>query len=189
MSEGFAFPYGMCPYCGGKLTALERPGVSEDAGIHAIRLAFEIELGGLDFYSQASRQSTDPALKELFAKLAGMEREHMETLSRRYHLTPPERSGDFRADLAAIRVGVDGNGTPPRCLRQPLRSRSAPSTSSKSSRSPRQKAPSSKSFTGSSQRKRSSMSPFWKLSSSGGNTANMECSDTQGTEAAVSTAA
>ncbi len=116
MSEGFAFPYGMCPYCGGKLKALERPGVSEEAGIHAIRLAFEIELGGLDFYSQASSQSTDPALKELFGKLAGMEREHMETLSRRYHLTPPEQSRDFRADLAAIGVGVDGRIEDPATL-------------------------------------------------------------------------
>ena len=116
VSEGFAFPYGMCPYCGGKLKALERPGVSEEAGIHAIRLAFEIELGGSDFYSQASRQSTDPVLKELFGKFAGMEREHMETLSRRYHLSIPERSCDFRADLAAVQTGVEGRIEDPATL-------------------------------------------------------------------------
>jgi homotetrameric NADPH-dependent glutamate synthase len=116
VSEGFAFPYGMCPYCGGKLKALERPGVSAEAGIHAIRLAFEIELGGLDFYSQASRQCTDPALKVLFGKLAGMEREHMETLSRRYHLASLEHSGDFRADLAEIGVGVEGRIEDPATL-------------------------------------------------------------------------
>lgn len=109
VSEGFAFPYGMCPYCGGKLKALDRQGITDEAGIHAIRLAFEIELGGLEFYIQAARQSTDPVLKELFGKFADMEREHMDTLSRRYHVNIPERRGEFRAGLAAVQAGVEGN--------------------------------------------------------------------------------
>ncbi len=116
VSEGFAFPYGMCPYCGGKLRALERPGISGQSGIHAIRAAFEIELGGLAFYSQASRQTNDPALKELFGKLAGMEHEHMETLSRRYHLGVPDPSDGFRVDLATVKAGVEGRIEDPATL-------------------------------------------------------------------------
>ncbi len=116
VSEGFAFPYGMCPYCGGRLKALERPGIGDESGIKAIRLAFEIELGGLEFYAQASRQTADPALKELFGKFAGMEREHMETLSRRYHAGIPERSSDFRIDLAAVQAGVEGTIEDPATL-------------------------------------------------------------------------
>ncbi len=108
VSEGFAFPYGMCPYCGGTLKALERAGVSDEAGIEAIRIAFEIEVGGLEFYSKASQLSTDPALKDLFGRLAGMEREHMATLSRRYHLPMPEASEGFRVDLATVRAGIEG---------------------------------------------------------------------------------
>ncbi len=108
VSEGFAFPYGMCPYCGGTLEALHREGISDEAGIQAIRAAFEIEIGGLEFYAKASAQSIDPALKELFSRLVAMEREHMETLSHRYHLAVPDRHDGFRADLAAVRAGVEG---------------------------------------------------------------------------------
>ena len=86
VSEGFAFPYGMCPYCGGALEALHRDGISDEAGLQAIRAAYEIELGGLEFYYKASQHCTDPALQDLFGKLAAMEGEHMETLSHRYHL-------------------------------------------------------------------------------------------------------
>jgi hypothetical protein len=116
VSEGFAFPYGMCPYCGGKLNALERPGITGESGIQAIRVAFEIELGGLEFYSRASSQCGDPQLSDLFGKLAGMERDHMATLSRRYHVEIPGPSDDFRADLAAVRAGVDGRIDDPATL-------------------------------------------------------------------------
>ena len=98
----------MCPYCGGAREALHRDGVSGEAGIQAIRTAFEIEIGGLEFYTKASAQAGDPALKELFGKLAGMEREHMDTLTRRYHLPLPETNDGFRVDLAAVKAGVEG---------------------------------------------------------------------------------
>ena len=39
VSEGFAFPYGMCPHCGGSLRVLERAGVSDEASLNAIRTA------------------------------------------------------------------------------------------------------------------------------------------------------
>jgi hypothetical protein len=41
----FAFPYGMCPHCGGSLKVLDRPGISDEASLNAIRIAFQIELG------------------------------------------------------------------------------------------------------------------------------------------------
>lgn len=106
VSEGFAFPYGMCPHCGGRLTALDR-GPVEDAARDAVRAAFEIELGGRDFYTQATRTTPDPALKDLFARFAAMEEEHMATLSRRYHVAVPAAASEMRVDLAALYAGID----------------------------------------------------------------------------------
>ena len=106
VSEGFAFPYGMCPACGGKLAALERGKVEDAAAQDAIRVAFEIELGGMAFYSRAARETPDPALKELFGKFAEMEKEHMATLSRRYHAEVPAPSSDFQVARAAIYAGI-----------------------------------------------------------------------------------
>jgi len=116
VSEGFAFPYGMCPHCGGKLSALDRPGVSDAAGLNAIRVAFEIELGGQAFYARAARQSSDPVLKELFGKFADMEHEHMATLSKRYHVAIPDPADGFRVDLAAVQAGVAGDIRDPATL-------------------------------------------------------------------------
>jgi glutamate synthase (NADPH/NADH) small chain len=116
VSEGFAFPYGMCPYCGGTLEALHRDGISDEAGLQAIRAAYEIELGGLEFYYKASQHCTDPALQDLFSKLAAMEGEHMETLSHRYHLPVPNRCDGFRVDLATMRAGVEGEPGDPATL-------------------------------------------------------------------------
>ena len=106
VSEGFAFPYGMCPACGGKLAALERGKVEDAAAQDAIRVAFEIELGGMAFYNRAARETPDPALKELFGKFAEMEKEHMATLSRRYHAEVPAPSADFQVERAAIYAGI-----------------------------------------------------------------------------------
>ena len=46
VSQGFAFPYGLCPHCGGKLAVLDERRVDEAAALYGIRMAFEIELGG-----------------------------------------------------------------------------------------------------------------------------------------------
>jgi rubrerythrin len=107
VSEGFAFPYGMCPYCKGKLEPFERGAVEGDAALEAVRKAFEIELGGHAFYERASRDAADPLLRELFARFAAMEREHMATLSRRYHADLPPAAADFQLDRAAIFSGVE----------------------------------------------------------------------------------
>jgi len=105
--EGFAFPYGMCPDCGGKLTLLDAREVDDAAALSAIRSAFEIELGGQAFYRRAAEESAEPVLKELFGKFAAMEHEHMETLTRRYHVDVPEPSTEFSVERAVIYAGLD----------------------------------------------------------------------------------
>jgi rubrerythrin len=107
VSEGFAFPYGMCPHCKGRLELLERGAIEGDAALDAVRKAFEIELGGHAFYARAARDAKEPALRELFSRFAAMEKEHMETLSRRYHAELPDAGEDFQLDRAAIFAGID----------------------------------------------------------------------------------
>lgn len=107
VSEGFAFPYGMCPYCKGKLEILERGPVDDGKSLDAIRAAFEIELGGQAFYQRAAGESRDPVLRELFSRFAAMEQEHIETLSRRYHANLPQPADDFQLDRTAIFAGVE----------------------------------------------------------------------------------
>ncbi len=109
VSEGFAFPYGYCPECGGTL-ALRDDDLSicgDDAALQAVRMAFEIELGGRAFYQRAAAECPDEELRALFGRFAVMEGEHMETLSRRYHVEPPAPSPDFRVALAAIFAAVE----------------------------------------------------------------------------------
>lgn len=108
ISEGFAIPYGRCPKCAGSLVQLDAPeSVSDDeSAVHAIRLAFEIELGGRNFYQRAAATTQDDELRALFTRFAVMEGEHMETLSRRYHLDVPDPSDDFRIEVAAIFADV-----------------------------------------------------------------------------------
>ena len=109
VSEGFAFPYGHCPQCGGKLTLREEEGnlCTDSASLQAVRMAFEIELGGRAFYQRAAADSDDDELRALFGRFAVMEGEHMETLSRRYHIEPPVPSPAFRVELAAVFAEVD----------------------------------------------------------------------------------
>jgi glutamate synthase (NADPH) small chain len=107
VSEGFAFPYGLCPYCKGKLELLGRGAIEGDAAVEAVRKAFEIELGGRAFYQRAARDAADPQLRDLFGRLAAMEDEHMQTLVKRYHAKLPEPAADFQIDRAAIFSGID----------------------------------------------------------------------------------
>lgn len=104
VSEGFAFPHGACPLCGGKLERIEST-AAPDAAHEAIRTAFEIELSGHAFYLCASALADDPVLTELFGRLAAMENEHIALLTRRYHVevdldagTAPSLAPDISAD-------------------------------------------------------------------------------------------
>ena len=107
VSEGFAFPYGMCPHCKGKLELLDRGTIDDDQAMTAVRKAFEIELGGRAFYERAARETPDPVLQDLFSRFAAMEAEHMQTLSKRYHAEMPPAGEEFQLDHAAIFSGVD----------------------------------------------------------------------------------
>jgi len=114
VSEGFAFPYGLCPLCGeGKLEAIEQRSIASAAEHQAIRIAFEIELGGMGFYTRAAAQAEDALPRELFEKMARMEGEHIATLSRRYHVDLPAASSEFRIDRAAIYAGIDNKPEDP----------------------------------------------------------------------------
>jgi rubrerythrin len=107
VSEGFAFPYGKCPHCGGTLEVLDPRTVDDAKALDSIRMAFEIELGGQAFYRRAATETPDPALRELFESLAEMEQEHMATLSRRYHADVPAPSPEFQVARAAIYAGIE----------------------------------------------------------------------------------
>jgi glutamate synthase (NADPH/NADH) small chain len=105
-SEGFAFPYGRCPACSGQLVPVDPTADSvPDEAMDAVRKAFEIELGGRDFYVAAAKHTSDEELHDMFQRLAEMEREHIDTLVRRYHLPPPDdASGDLHP--GALQAGA-----------------------------------------------------------------------------------
>jgi glutamate synthase (NADPH) small chain len=109
VSEGLAFPYGACPLCGGMLELLDERQIADAAALEAVRMALEIELSGQAFYIRAANDSTDPALKDLFGRLADMERQHMETLNRRYHVDASSPSAAHQIARAAIYAGVEGS--------------------------------------------------------------------------------
>jgi homotetrameric NADPH-dependent glutamate synthase len=115
VSEGFAFPYGLCPACGGKLEVAEATKPEGALSMEAIRRAFEIELGGMAFYGQAAQDAEDPTMKELFGRFQGMEREHMATLSRRYHVELPA-PGQFPVERAAVYAGTTSQPSDPENL-------------------------------------------------------------------------
>ncbi|MEN9645152.1 MAG: NADPH-dependent glutamate synthase [Actinomycetota bacterium] len=111
-SEGFAFPYGRCPACAGTLVPVDPTTAVPDEAMDAVRKAFEIELGGRDFYVAAAKHTSDEALHDMFQRLADMEREHIDTLVRRYHLAPPDdASGDLHP--GALQAGAQRVPTDP----------------------------------------------------------------------------
>ena len=117
LSKGFAFAYGSCAHCGGMLEALDGQRAGEAAALAGIRTAFEIELGGRAFYQRAAARSADPAMRELFERLALMEGEHMEALARRYHVAVPTPSPApapaFSIELAALFADIENRPQDP----------------------------------------------------------------------------
>ena len=100
VSEGFAFPYGLCSACGGKLSIDHQPDTAGRLSQDAIRHAFEIELGGMSFYQKGAEAVSDAQLKKLFNSLVKMEEEHLSTLCRRYHIKAPPIDGPSLAQVA-----------------------------------------------------------------------------------------
>ena len=110
-SEGFAFPYGLCPACGGTLELGHDASLESEAAVAAIRHAFEIELGGIVFYTQGAKEiaEKDPDLAHLFNELAEMERGHLETLARRYHVEAPAEALALMLTPAQVAVYAGAN--------------------------------------------------------------------------------
>lgn len=113
VSEGFAFPYGRCPHCGGTLEVSEAQTLQDATALAGIRTAFEIELGGRAFYARAAGSTADPQMKALFERFSAMESEHMATLTRRYHIDAPSPAPGFEVKLAAIFGGVESRPEDP----------------------------------------------------------------------------
>lgn len=115
-SVAFAFPYGRCPRCGGRLSLSQSsldPG-PDTAAIAAVRTAFEIELGGRAFYQRAAVEAADDSMRALFRRFAAMEGQHMEALARRYHVTDlPPAPAVFGTELAALFAGVESRPQEP----------------------------------------------------------------------------
>ena len=112
VSEGFAFPYGLCPICGGAFAPREELATPEGALAEAVRRAYEIEIGGVLFYANGARAmekaGADPEVIALFSRLSAMEREHMELLARRYHLEAPDLTGQGPSPVQlAVFSGVE----------------------------------------------------------------------------------
>lgn len=117
VSQGFAFPYGRCPRCGGELALIDPAPVTDTDALTALRAAFEIELGGRAFYVEAAERAADPDLADLFGRLADMEDEHLTILERRYHAPTSEAASGSAVDRAALYAGVGNhNGDPARLL-------------------------------------------------------------------------
>ena len=118
VSEGFAFPYGACPHCGGRLEMVGERSVEDPASLTAVRTAFEMELGGRAFYERAAAESSDPTVKALFGRFAVMEEEHMATLSRRYHAAVPAPSEAPSIEVLSLYSDVEAHPEDPASLFQ-----------------------------------------------------------------------
>ena len=55
-------------------------------------------------------------MKDLFDRFQGMEREHMSTLSRRYHVEVPAPAGSFPVERAAVYAGMESRPADPENL-------------------------------------------------------------------------
>ena len=118
VSEGFAFPYGACPHCGGRLEMVGERLVEDPASLTAVRTAFEMELGGRAFYERAAAESPDLTVKALFGRFAVMEEEHMATLSRRYHAAVPAPSEAPSIEVLSLYSDVEARPEDPASLFQ-----------------------------------------------------------------------
>jgi rubrerythrin len=88
------------------IEALDPVSAADDDARDALRRAFEIELGGRDFYAGAAADADDADLRDLFARLAAMELEHIDTLARRYHVSPTDVMADG-VSRGARQAGLD----------------------------------------------------------------------------------
>lgn len=113
VSEGVAMPYGQCPLCGGALHMVEPAPLANAAAIAAVRAAFEIQLGAHAFYTQAAQTAADPIQRAMFHHFAELEHTQMQTLAKRFHMTPPDDSVPIDMTQAAQFAHVHGQPDDP----------------------------------------------------------------------------
>jgi hypothetical protein len=58
--------------------------VAYASDLSALRMAYLIEKGAVDFYSRAARNAADPGGQRMFADLAKMEQQHLDLLEGEY---------------------------------------------------------------------------------------------------------
>ncbi len=77
---------GVCEDCrtGVKTPPLDGTTTERVFARDALRIAIATERSGLEFYSRASKLTTDPRGREVFERLAEEEKEHLGTLEKRY---------------------------------------------------------------------------------------------------------
>src|SRR5712692_1743495 len=78
--------YGICEQCrtGRKTEPIDGPTTELVFARDALRMAIATERSGLEFYTRAAGQTTDPRGRAVFQKLAAEEGEHLGTLEKRY---------------------------------------------------------------------------------------------------------
>jgi glutamate synthase (NADPH/NADH) small chain len=85
LSKGFVIPFGRCEACGGTLEVVDEAAYQDVARLRPVQQALQAEMNACTFYSMLAAEATDPDVRELFASLSEMEREHLESLADKYH--------------------------------------------------------------------------------------------------------
>jgi len=85
LSKGFVIPFGRCEACGGTLEIVDDSVYRDAARLRPVQQALQAEMNAYTFYSMLAAEATDPDVRELFASLSEMEREHLESLADKYH--------------------------------------------------------------------------------------------------------
>jgi glutamate synthase (NADPH/NADH) small chain len=85
LSKGFVIPFGRCEACGGTLGVVDEAAYQDVARLRPVQQALQAEMNAYTFYSMLAAEATDPDVRELFASLSEMEREHLESLADKYH--------------------------------------------------------------------------------------------------------
>jgi len=85
LSRGFVVPFGRCEGCGGSLEIVDESTYRDAARLKPIQQALQAEMNAYSFYAMLAAEASDPDVRELFAGLSEMEREHLDSLADKYH--------------------------------------------------------------------------------------------------------
>lgn len=114
LSRGFVIPFGRCEGCGGSLEIVDESVYRDVARLKPIQQALQAEMNAYTFYSMLAAETTDPDVRELFASLSEMEREHLESLADKYHahLEPNPGQTPHPKIRQIMLDGIDGAPSP-----------------------------------------------------------------------------